>query len=637
MRENGLQDMAAGEETLESWLNRATDPSNQEEKWEFIKGFYEQVNKELEGPQIATRLLAHKIQSPQEKEALQALTILETCMNNCGKRFHSEAGKFRFLNELIKVLSPKYLGTWSTEKVKSRLEQTLYSWTVWLPEDVKIKEAYHMLKKQGIIKKDPKLPENTLWPPPCPRTGSSVFDEEDKSKLLARLLKSSHPDDLQAANRLIKNTVKEDQEKMEKVSKRINAIEEVQKNTKLLNEMLTNYRSRDISDSDRDIMKGLYDKCEKLRPTLFRLAGDTVDNDEALAEILQANDKLTLVVHLYQELVERREVNGNSGSDQSKTKAPQSPGAIKSYHLIDLAELESQSSPSTGSCESPQCRGGNLPTSLLDEELMSLGLDSPSFPLISGMYNLALDQPVSQSGFSGSKSPEGLRAAVSSSQGSMQDHLWLCGRDSSRWPLSPQAQLTKPGYVQSTDTAQSRPLLQPRSALGDLQNHPITSSARHTKPVSPAQGEPLHGSLSDVFVSLDSIKPGGILPVTAYDKNGFRVMLHFARDPPAGRPDVLVTVLSMLSTSPLPIRNIVFQAAVPKAMRIKLQTATSSELPAFNPILPPAAISQVMLLTNPQKEKVRLRFKLSFTQGGQSFCEAGEVEHFPEIGSWTDH
>lgn len=35
------------------------------------------------------------------------LQVLETCMKNCGKRFHSEVGKFRFLNELIKVVSPK--------------------------------------------------------------------------------------------------------------------------------------------------------------------------------------------------------------------------------------------------------------------------------------------------------------------------------------------------------------------------------------------------------------------------------------------------------------------------------------------------------------------------------------------------
>lgn len=36
-----------------------------------------------------------------------AFQLLEACMNNCGKRFQNEVAKFRFLNELIKVLSPK--------------------------------------------------------------------------------------------------------------------------------------------------------------------------------------------------------------------------------------------------------------------------------------------------------------------------------------------------------------------------------------------------------------------------------------------------------------------------------------------------------------------------------------------------
>lgn len=38
------------------------------------------------------------------------LQVLETCVNNCGERFHHEIAKFRFLNELIKVLSPKVGG-----------------------------------------------------------------------------------------------------------------------------------------------------------------------------------------------------------------------------------------------------------------------------------------------------------------------------------------------------------------------------------------------------------------------------------------------------------------------------------------------------------------------------------------------
>lgn len=57
---------------------------------------------------------------------------------------------------------------------------------------------------------------------------------------------------------------------------------------------------------------------------------------------------------------------------------------------------------------------------------------------------------------------------------------------------------------------------------------------------------------------------GKVCPVTAYDKNGVRVLLHFATDCPAGRPDVLVMVASMLNTAPLPVRNVVLQAAVPK-------------------------------------------------------------------------
>lgn len=57
---------------------------------------------------------------------------------------------------------------------------------------------------------------------------------------------------------------------------------------------------------------------------------------------------------------------------------------------------------------------------------------------------------------------------------------------------------------------------------------------------------------------------GKVCPVTAYDKNGVRVLLHFASDCPPGRPDVLVMVASMLNTAPLPVRSFVLQAAVPK-------------------------------------------------------------------------
>ena len=49
-------------------LNKDTD-------WEAIVAFCHKVNRDLEGPQTAVQLLVHKIQSPQERESLLALTV----------------------------------------------------------------------------------------------------------------------------------------------------------------------------------------------------------------------------------------------------------------------------------------------------------------------------------------------------------------------------------------------------------------------------------------------------------------------------------------------------------------------------------------------------------------------------------
>lgn len=78
--------------------------------------------------------------------------LLDTCMRRCGPLFHMEVGKFRFLNEMIKLVSPKYLANRTSSPVKNKVLQLLHSWTSEYPREVKIKEAYDMLRKQGVIK-----------------------------------------------------------------------------------------------------------------------------------------------------------------------------------------------------------------------------------------------------------------------------------------------------------------------------------------------------------------------------------------------------------------------------------------------------------------------------------------------------
>uniref|UniRef100_A0A672ZPT8 Golgi-associated, gamma adaptin ear containing, ARF binding protein 1 n=1 Tax=Sphaeramia orbicularis TaxID=375764 RepID=A0A672ZPT8_9TELE len=560
------------EASLESHINKATNPLNKETDWDNIKGFYEQLNNEPEGPQFAARLLAHKIQSPQEWEAMQALTVLETCMKNCGKRFHTEVGKFRFLNELIKVVSPKYLGSRAPEPVKKKVLEMMYSWTVRLPEETKIADAYQMLKKQGIVKQDPVLPHDSPLPPPPPRAKSAIFDDEEKSKTLSRLLNSTHPEDLRAANKLIKEMVQEDQKRVEKVSKRLNAIQEVKESVSLLSQLLEGYSKESCSQSNQELIKDLYQRCEKMRPTLFRLASDTEDNDEALADILQANDSLTQVINMYRQLVKGEEVNKDG------ITTPSQPGS--SSALLDLTGINTSASVAASSSEpsSLQALTQNMGISLLDDELMSLGnteISTPSVPAAVLLPAVSQKQQASPTG--------GPTAAPKA-----MDELDLLGKTLLQQSLPPESSMSQQQF-------------------GYLVNVPLCVW---------------------MYVS------GSLLPVTVLDKHSLRVLFTFARDCPPSRPDVLVVIISMLSSAPVPVTNIRFQAAVPKVMKVKLQPPSSTELPAFNPILPPAAITQVLLLANPLKEKVRLRYKLTFNIGDESHDESGDVDQFPPPTTW---
>ncbi|NXI05074.1 GGA3 protein, partial [Pachycephala philippinensis] len=715
---------------------KATNPSNRQEDWEYIIGFCDQINKELEGPQIAVRLLAHKIQSPQEWEAVQALTVLEACMKNCGRRFHNEVGKFRFLNELIKVVSPKYLGDRVSEKVKSKVIELLYSWTVALPEESKIKDAYYMLKRQGIVMFDPVIPaDRTLIPSPPPRPKNPVFDDEEKSKLLAKLLKSKNPDDLQEANKLIKSMVKEDEARIQKVTKRMHTLEEVNNNVKLLNEMLVHYSKEDSSEADRELMKELYERCETKRRTLFKLASETEDNDSSLGDILQASDNLSRVINSYKKIIEGQVINGEVDlPGMSVVEGDNSTNNLNT--LIDLAGLDVTSTPpppmppsslpaapstapgpaeipilppppqtlaplrssSSGQAETAPTQQGSTTNSLslLDEELLCLGLNDPA-PAAgketseNNQWSMFENEQLDLDFFN----PKMVTVACNPAGNPLLHHTsqTTCGTSAtlpSAFPASqtapsipapnsapfvfpavpaapagpPKTIAAAPGYFSSSVGSN---MSHKMDALGQLleeakgglisfltqRSDPsptttpvlvvllICTAASGSPLFQPAsfqqQGSPMKApeiSLANVHVPLESIKPSSALPVTAYDKNGFRILLHFARECPPGRSDVLVVVVSMLNTAPLPVRNIVLQAAVPKSMKVKLQPPSGTELSPFNPIQPPAAITQVMLLANPAKEKVRLRYRLTFTLGDQPSTEVGEVDQFPPVEQW---
>ncbi|XP_061605068.1 ADP-ribosylation factor-binding protein GGA3 isoform X5 [Phyllopteryx taeniolatus] len=597
-------------ESLESWLNKATHPANRQEDWEYIIGFCDQVNKELEGPQIAIPLLVHKIHSPQEWEALQALTVLEACMKNCGRRFHNEVGKYRFLNELIKVVSPKYMGDTAPEKVKTKIVEMLYSWTVAFPNEAKINEAYQTLRRQGLVTRDPELPlDRTLIPSPPTRPKHPVFDNEDMGKLLAELLRSKNPEDLQEANRLIKNMVKEDEVRVQKASKRNNTLEEVNINVKLLSEMLSHYDKNASSESDKEIIKELYERCDKLRRAAFKMATEAEDNDASLGDILQASDDLSRVINSYKTIVEGLPINGDSQEARGHARRGLNDD------LPALLSDQSKPKPDEASNQWTSLQAPASSTDLFGSSVCPGSLLAPAEPAAASLRHL---QDLAMMGFPDHKS-----------------HMTMGSSFGVPAVVPPPAAM--PSALSPASLLQG--VLPGSPALTqNLTSVPGSPLFRSLSPARPAlQGSPARAaqiSLSDVHVPMEAIRPSQVLPVTAYDKDGVRVLLNFASDSPPGRPDVLVMVVSMLNTAPLPVHGVVLQAAVPKSMKVKLQPPSGTELAGFSPILPPASITQIMLLANPAKEKVRLRYKLAFTLGDVLCNEVGEVDQFPPPEAW---
>ena len=47
----------------------------------------------------------------------------------------------------------------------------------------------------------------------------------------------------------------------------------------------------------------LHGSCQNLRPTLFRLASDTDDDEQALMDILRANDEVSRVIQSFEKIV----------------------------------------------------------------------------------------------------------------------------------------------------------------------------------------------------------------------------------------------------------------------------------------------------------------------------------------------
>ncbi|KAK5644708.1 hypothetical protein RI129_006008 [Pyrocoelia pectoralis] len=455
--------------------------------------------------------------------------------------------------------------------------------------------------------------------------------------------------------------VKEDDKRAELKSRRVIELESVHNNVRLLNEMLDSYKPGISSEDELQLIKELHQSCERLRPSVFKLATDVQQNEEMLNEVLHASDELGQVFDKYTEIIVkgnipqqevqlsnlslldlessagestldtnnvvfRSQISNESQSDMdllcdifTSNIVSDSDDILKPISTVKIMSLEE-----TNSAKSSK-------TSALDD-LDALGEHLLKENLPSQRSNMQFNrtaEKVSMNILAKQSSLESKNANSISDQNKLTDLVdafkldlnFLTKKEKDTESTLPQNRELNGDDVLVDITCDNNE--QPKSVVEDAIS--ITTTVNENKVPSTNKTD---FKLNDLSVKLEEIKPSSLLPLVVLDeKNGISVTFHFGKNKP--RDDVNVIVVTTISKNELPLSNLLFQAVVPKNCKMKLQKPSGTELPAHNPFLPPSAVTQIMLIANPEKVNICLKFIVSYTMDDETFTEMGEVDSLP--------
>uniref|UniRef100_H0V1B4 Target of myb1 like 2 membrane trafficking protein n=1 Tax=Cavia porcellus TaxID=10141 RepID=H0V1B4_CAVPO len=306
-------------------LEKATDGSLQSEDWTLNMEICDIINETEEGPKDAIRALKKRLSGNRNyREVMLALTVLETCVKNCGHRFHILVANRDFIdNVLVKIISPKNN---PPTIVQDKVLALIQSVPEVDPATTMPRSQSQQRTTSGSYSSPPPANYSTSQAPALNVTGPITANSEQIARLRSEL-------------------------------------DVVRGNTKVMSEMLTEMVPGQEDSSDLELLQELNRTCRAMQHRIVELIS-RVSNEEVTEELLHVNDDLNNVFLRYERFERYR--SGRSAQNTSNGVLNE----VTEDNLIDLG-------PGSPAVVSPMV-GSTAPPSSLSSQLAGLDLGTES-------------------------------------------------------------------------------------------------------------------------------------------------------------------------------------------------------------------------------------------------------------------
>ncbi|XP_029433375.1 TOM1-like protein 2 isoform X3 [Rhinatrema bivittatum] len=347
-------------------IEKATDGSLQSEDWTLNMEICDIINETEEGPKDAIRALKKRLNGNKNyREVMLALTVLETCVKNCGHRLHVLVASRDFIDGvLVKIISPKNN---PPTIVQDKVLALLQAWADAFrssPDLTGVVHIYEELKRKGI--EFPMADLDALSPIHTPQRSVPEVDPAvnmNKSQSQQRMSTGSSSPVPYTVPQVPPLTVTGPiTANSDQVARLRSELDVVRGNTKVMSEMLTEMVPGQEDSSDLELLQELNRTCRAMQQRIVELIS-RVSNEEVTEELLHVNDDLNNVFLRYERFERYR-----SGRSAQNTNGVLNE--VTEDNLIDLG-------PGSPAVVSPMV-GGNASQAALSSQLAGLDLGTNS-------------------------------------------------------------------------------------------------------------------------------------------------------------------------------------------------------------------------------------------------------------------